>query len=77
MIAVRLVRLSHGLEQVAGAVEVHAVSLLEIPLGFAGDDGRKAEYHVRPRRQQQVGCSRDGEIAGFDRDRYPAFHPWG
>src|SRR6185437_3715305 len=40
--------LANRLEEVAGAVEVDAIALVEIGLGFARDDRREVENEGRP-----------------------------
>ena len=50
--------LADRLEQLARAVEIDAVALLEIGLGFARDDRGEMEDHVRPLGDQLVGRAR-------------------
>ena len=58
------------LEQRARRVEIDAVALVEIGLGFARDDGREVEDHVGLFRDQLVHSAAFAEIArqAFGRD---------
>ena len=57
------------LEQVARAVEVDAIALLEVGLGLAGDDRREVEDDVGPARDEALGDARRRQVRGFGRDR--------
>ena len=68
----RLVAAAHladGLEQVARAVEVDAVALLEIGFRLARDDGGEMEDHVGLERHQLFGLAGHRKVADQRLDR--------
>ena len=59
--------MAHGLEDLAGAVEIDPVALLEIRLGFAGDDGRQMEDDIGARGDGASGTAGGRDIGRLDR----------
>ncbi len=56
------------LEQEAHAVEIDAVALFEIGLGFARDDGRQMKNQLGRVGDKRRRLARHRDIAGADRD---------
>ena len=52
------------LQQRPHAIEIDAIALFEIKLGFAGDDAGEMEDHIRPLRDRLRRLRRGGEISG-------------
>jgi hypothetical protein len=61
--------MADGVDQVARAVEIDPVTLVELGLGLAGDDRREMKDHLRPVRDQRFRRAGIGEIGGHDADR--------
>ena len=58
------------LDQMARAVEIDPIALVELGLRLAGDDGREMEDHVRPVGEQAGGGARIGKVGGNHLDRH-------
>ena len=56
--------LADGFEQMLHALEIDAIALLEIELGFARHHAGEMEDHVRPRGEQLRGDARRRQIVG-------------
>ena len=55
-----------GVDQVARAVEIDPVALVELGLGLAGDDRGEMKDHLRPMGDQRFGRAGIGKIGSHD-----------